>query len=103
MKKFKCPYCKGEVCGHLKKSFAGSLKSKGIKCPHCSKRLTNGTVSAYVNAGIWTLAGLLEIGNFLFVEDYGMNFVLLLIYAFVLCRLYDAFFGELEPSMRLEY
>jgi DNA-directed RNA polymerase subunit RPC12/RpoP len=103
MKKYKCPYCDGEVCGHFKKAFAGSLKSAGIKCPHCQKRLTNGVVSAYVNAGIWFLVAVFEILNFLFVVDYSTNFILLLIYGFVLSKLYDAFFGELEPSNRLEY
>ncbi|GHU53655.1 hypothetical protein FACS1894132_06430 [Clostridia bacterium] len=103
MKKFTCPYCEKEVCGHLKKAFAGSLKSKGIKCPHCEKRLTNGVVSAYVNSGIWFVVGVFEILNFLFVTYYATNFILLLIYGFILSRLYDAFFGELEPSRRMDY
>jgi DNA-directed RNA polymerase subunit RPC12/RpoP len=106
MKKYKCPKCGEVVCGPLKKAFIGSLKSKGKPCPHCGKRLTNGELSAYVNAGLWSVAVLTS--AIVTVGFGAQRWVTITVFcsivgAVILGRIFDAFFGELDFSRRIEY
>jgi uncharacterized protein (DUF983 family) len=89
----------------MQKAFAGSLKAKGKKCPHCGKRCTNGVGSAYFGmfVAFALLLGVLTLFFTSFGKDNWVGFYIvigMLIMQYVVQWLYDGIFGELDKSRR---
>lgn len=101
LKRYKCPVCGEPVCGHFRKAFAGSLKSKGILCPKCGTGCTNGVISAYVNASVMTLVALCEAFIYITTPSYFKLYFWTLIIGLLICKIFDAFFGKLDVSRRM--
>jgi predicted RNA-binding Zn-ribbon protein involved in translation (DUF1610 family) len=103
MKKFKCPYCNENTVSRFRKAFAGSLKSKGYKCPNCGGRCVNGRESTVFHA-ILSLTIFIAI----IIKSYKdpnnlitFSLVLFGLY-FIISRVFDAFFFELEKTWRID-
>ncbi|MDR0983555.1 MAG: zinc ribbon domain-containing protein [Ruminococcus sp.] len=105
MKMYKCAWCGEHTFTRLQKAFAGSLKAKGKKCPHCGKRCTNGIGSAYFGMflAFAVLLGVLILFFTSFDKGNWIGFyavIGLIIMQYVLQWAYDAIFGELDKSRR---
>ncbi|MCM1226680.1 MAG: hypothetical protein NC320_04535 [Clostridium sp.] len=102
MKKYVCPHCGEATISPLKKAFAGNQKSKGVLCPNCGKRCTNGMQSAIFHS--ITDFIMLAAVVFLYIR-LNLSFVPILAViaiVFVINRLFDALFFPLVPSLRID-
>lgn len=101
MKKFECPYCHEKTISRVKKAFAGSLKSKGIECPNCGGRCVNGKQSSVFHSVV--MAIVFAVIVYMVVVDHPhmtINAIALFALAFIVNKLFDALFFELDKTWR---
>lgn len=102
MKKYVCPHCGEATISPLKKAFAGNQKSKGVLCPNCGKRCTNGMQSAIFHT-VTGLIGLAAIVFFYIKLDVSYYYILAIILGVaVINTLFDALFFPLTESLRID-
>ena len=77
---YTCPYCGAKSFNPWKKAFAGGLRTKGKVCLECGQHCVNGVASMIFSAVVYMVGAVAA--------------------AFVLCRLFDAFFGPLVKPIR---
>lgn len=102
MKKYVCPHCGEATVSPLKKAFAGNQKSKGVVCPNCGKRCTNGSQSAIFHTVVDFLMLAAIVFFYICVDYSGFYIILVMLAAFVLNKLFDALFFPLVPSLRID-
>jgi DNA-directed RNA polymerase subunit RPC12/RpoP len=106
MKMFKCPYCSKESFTPKMKMNAGSMKKKGIKCPECGCHCVNGMPSTIFHTIVLTLSlGYMLLAFKLNIGSYSFQFfssIFAILFGIVLMKLFDAFFGTLIKSLRLD-
>lgn len=104
MKKFTCPHCGEETFTPIQKALAGSMRTRGKPCPKCGKRCCNGMVSIYFSSAVWVLA----LAGILFLyftsSDKILSSILIaviIVCAWLICFLFDMFFGKLTEPIRI--
>ena len=103
MKKFKCPYCNENTVSRFRKAFAGSLKSKGYKCPKCGGHCVNGKESTIFNIILNLSVLILILIKFYNNSNDAVPFALaLLAISFIISKTFDAFFYELDKTWRID-
>lgn len=104
---YTCPHCGEKTFNPLTKAFAGGLRTRGKPCKACGLRCVNGIPSMIFSAIVYIAALVLVLcfyfkvlfPNATFFEDC-LHILGTLIAAFVLTRLFDAFFGPLVSVIR---
>lgn len=103
---FECPYCHEKTFTRMMKVRCGSMKSKGMKCPKCGGHCVNGmpstifrTVTSALVFIYWIAASLtgFETKNFRV-----FTFIGAMLLCFLLGYVFDALFGRLAKSVRLD-
>ncbi len=102
MKKYVCPHCGEETISPLKKAFAGNQKSKGTLCPNCGKRCTNGMQSAIFHTITDSIMLILVIIFYIKLDLSMIPIAVAIAAAFVINKIFDAFFYPLVPSLRID-
>lgn len=103
---FECPQCHKKTFTRWQKVLCGSMKSKGRKCPECGCHCVNGMESTIFRLTV----SILPLIYFLYVSKAGIGsetfrvftFAGAMILGFLLGKLFDAFFGNLIKSLRLD-
>ncbi len=100
MKKYECPYCHEKSFSFFQKLIAGGMTSKGVVCKNCGKHCVNGLKSTIFNSIVMGIAFIYTI--IVFVTDFGSNLsaLIAIISAYVLGKLFSAFFCELDRNNR---
>lgn len=102
MKKYVCPHCGEPTITPLQKAFAGNQKSKGVICPNCGGRCTNGMKSAVFHT-ITCFIGLAAIVVMYIVLDESFLPCLgVLVAVYLINTIVDAFFFPLAESLRID-
>ncbi len=102
MKKYVCPHCGEETISPLKKAFAGNQKSKGTLCPNCGKRCTNGMQSAIFHTITDSIMLIIVIIFYIKLDLSMIPIAVAIAAAFVINKIFDAFFYPLVPSLRID-
>lgn len=102
MKKYECPHCGENSISPLKKAFAGNQKSKGIVCPNCGKRCTNGMQSAIFHTIIDLLMLITVVIMYIKTELSFIPIIIIITLTFIINKIFDALFFPLEPSLRID-
>ena len=103
MKKFKCPYCNENTVSRFRKAFAGSLKSKGYKCPKCGGHCVNGKESIIFNIIIKSVVLMaILIKSFNNSSNSVLFALVILCISFIVSKIFDAFFYELDKTWRID-
>ena len=103
MKKFKCPYCNENTVSRFRKAFAGSLKSKGYKCPKCGGRCVNGKESIIFNIIIKSVVLMAILIKSFNNSGNSVLFALVILgISFIVSKIFDAFFYELDKTWRID-
>lgn len=100
---YNCPHCGEKSFNPLTKAMAGGLNSRGRVCKACGRRCCNGQVSTIVNAVIYVIALVGVIYCYLMIDSNLWAFLLMagcIAAAFVLTKLFDAFFMPLVRVIR---
>jgi hypothetical protein len=100
---YNCPHCGEKSFNPLTKAMAGGLNSKGKVCKSCGRRCCNGQVSTIVNAIVYVIALVGVVLSYLFVNDNILAFALMagcILAAFLLCKIFDAFFMPMTKVIR---
>ncbi len=101
--RYACPYCGNKTFNPLTKAFLGSMRSKGHPCKECGHRCVNGTSSAVFSAIIYLVALVCVLIVYFMVAEpfWDIVFIIVIIVAaYILCRIFDAFFGRISPVIR---
>ena len=96
------PYCGAKSFNPWKKAFAGGLRTKGKVCMECGQHCVNGVASMIFSAVVY-IAALVVVLLVYFKGNSNWDYVYMVgavAAAFVLCRLFDAFFGPLVKPIR---
>lgn len=102
MKKYTCPHCGEATISPIKKAFAGNQKSKGVLCPNCGKRCTNGMQSVVFH-NITDFIMLVTVVSMYIKLDLSFFPILTVIAAvFLINKIFDALFFPLVPSLRID-
>ena len=104
MKKYACPHCGEKTITPLQKAFAGTQKSKGVICPNCGQRCTNGMKSSILHT-VTDLIMLIIVIIFYFVMPSGTNFFYMeatIIITYIVNRICDSYLFPLAPRLRLD-
>lgn len=99
---YTCPHCGAKSFNPWKKAFAGGLHTKGKVCLNCGQHCVNGTASMVFSAVVYIAALIIVLyiyfkGNS--VWDYAFMLGAVAV-AYVISRLFDAFFGPLVKPIR---
>jgi hypothetical protein len=114
MSVYECPHCHKKTFNPITKAFAGQINSKGRVCKSCGRRCSNGMGSTIFNT-IVDLAALI-ISIVCYLMDYGITIdlgfakfqgsyvviVICIVSAFVITRIFDAFFLPLTKPARTD-
>ena len=111
---YDCPCCGERILNPLTKAFAGSIRTKGTICPKCGKRITNGMGSAIFHTVVDLIALIasvifyvfdigfeLEIGGSILRGSY-LSIIICLAAAFVINKIFDAFFLKTTETLRTD-
>ena len=96
------PYCGAKSFNPWKKAFARGLRTKGKVCMECGQHCVNGVASMIFSAVVY-IAALVVVLLVYFKGNSNWDYVYMVgavAAAFVLCRLFDAFFGPLVKPIR---
>ena len=99
---YTCPHCGAKSFNPWKKAFAGGLRTKGAVCMNCGQHCVNGKASMIFSAVVY-LAALAAVLYFYFRVNSVWGYVYtagVIVAAYVLSRLFDAFFGHLVAPIR---
>lgn len=102
MKKYICPYCGEPTVSPLKKAFAGNQKSKGIACPNCGKRCTNGMQSAVFHTVTDSIMLIIVVIMYIKIELSYLPILAVIVAVFIINHVFDALFFPLAPSLRID-
>lgn len=98
-----CPHCHAKSFNPWTKAFVGGMNTRGTPCKACGKRCVNGKESTIFSAVVYVAALVFVFVVYLGMASLFWDLVLILgtiAAAFVICRLFDAFFGRLVPVLR---
>ena len=76
---YTCPHCGSKSFNPITKAFAGGYHTRGRVCRECGLRCVNGKASMIFSAIVYLIT---------------------IVAAYVLCRLFDAFIGPLDKAIR---
>ncbi len=99
---YTCPHCGVKSFNPIKKAFAGGLNSRGKVCMNCGRHCVNGKPSMIFTAIVY-IAALVSVlyiyfkGNSIWDYAYMLGCVA---GAYILSRLFDAFFAPLVKPIR---
>ncbi len=99
---YTCPHCGAKSFNPIKKAFAGGLHTKGKVCLNCGRHCVNGMSSMIFSALVYLVA-LAFVLYVYFTGTSAWDYVEMIgaiVGAYVLSRLYDAFFGALQKPIR---
>lgn len=102
MLKYKCPHCGEPTISPLKKAFAGNQKSKGVACPNCGGRCTNGMQSAVFHTIIDIIMLAIVLVAYVKMDVSTWVIIAALLGAAVINRIFDALFFPLDKSLRID-
>lgn len=103
--KFTCPHCGKKTFTPVRKALCGGMSSAGKRCPECGGRCVNGKVSLAVNTVLKLIAAIMIFYNYFTHQTYADIFwygVVPLIASFVICFVFDMFFGQLIEAIKRE-
>lgn len=104
MKKHVCPHCGEAAFTPLRKAMAGSLRSSGKPCPNCGRKCCNGMGSIYFSAVTSVIMLIICIFAYITMDDKVISTIIIvaaIAVNFLLCFLFDMFFGKLTAPIRL--
>ncbi|MGN0620310.1 MAG: hypothetical protein ACI4I9_00440 [Porcipelethomonas sp.] len=104
MKKYECPHCGEKTITPLKKAFAGTQKSQGVKCPNCGTHCTNGMESSVFRCIVTMIVLIVSVVSYVKFEANVSAVVIAasLVSGFILTHLFDALFYPLTVSLRMD-
>lgn len=99
---YTCPHCGEKSFRPWTKAFAGGLNTRGKVCMSCGLRCVNGKASMIFSAIVYLIAVVIVFYIY-FKGNSNWDYVYMLgavVAAYVLSRLFDAFFGSLQKPIR---
>lgn len=100
---YECPHCGEKSFNPLTKAMAGGLNSRGKVCPSCGRRCCNGKVSTIFSSIVYVIGLVGVILSYLFINNDITAYIVMaasIIGAFVICKIFDAFFMPLTKVIR---
>ena len=95
---YDCPYCGKKSFNPLTKALAGNMNTKGRVCKACGRRAVNGKTSAIVRTVLMAVAIIIVFATY-FIESSDAKAYLIIV-AWLLSMLFDAFFCPLTKVVR---
>ena len=103
--KFTCPHCGQKTFTPIKKAFYGGMSSSGKPCPECGGRCVNGKASLIFRSVMMLIAAVMIFYTYFTHTSKSQIFwfgVVPLVAAYVVCLLFDMFFGKLTEAIKRE-
>lgn len=100
MKKYKCPYCKENTFSFWSKMMAGGMASKGKVCPGCGRRAVHGLYSTIFRSVIMAVVTVFIFFNCYCFYASRTTCLIVLIAGYLIGKLFNGLFFELEVNNR---